>query len=126
MKKTEVKKSDNAKLNEAIEHLAIALKHEKEAVKNPIFYAAIVKSFEVCFEYAWRHMKLKAAAEGLEIYSPREAIKAAGRIGLINDVETWLDDLENRNLSVHDYLGITKEDYLKSIKKFLLRVKNLK
>lgn len=46
-------------------------------------------------------------------------------VELIDNVELWLDFLEDRNLAVHDYLGIMDEDYLKSIKKFMSEVKKL-
>jgi nucleotidyltransferase substrate binding protein (TIGR01987 family) len=116
---------DKDKFQESYNNLQLALKHEKEALTNPVFYAAITKSFEVCFEYTWKYLKKAAIKEGLEVFSPRDSIKAAGRLGLIDNLEVWLDDLENRNLSVHDYLGITKQDYLKSIKNFSKRVKRL-
>jgi uncharacterized protein with HEPN domain len=41
-------------------------------------------------------------------------------------VQKWLDFLEDRNLAVHDYLGISDEDYIKMIKEFLIEVKKLK
>lgn len=64
-------------------------------------------------------------AEGLEVYSPKEVIKQAGRLGWINDVEKWLDFLEDRNLAVHDYLGVSEADYLKTIENFLQEVKKI-
>jgi hypothetical protein len=66
-----------------------------------------------------------AIEHGLEAYSLRDAIKAAGRIGIIEDVESWLGYLEDRNLSIHDYLGIDYQDYLATIMSFLLGVKKL-
>ena len=71
---------------------------------------------------AW---KRKAVNEGLEVFSPKEAIKIAGKLKLIDDVEKWLNFLSDRNLAVHGYLGIKDEDYLKTIQEFLTEVKKL-
>ena len=113
------------KFREAIANLEAALRYRGKAKSDPVFYAAVTKSFEVCFEYAWRYFKMQAQEEGLEVFSPRECVKAAGRLGIIDDVETWMEDLENRNLSVHDYLGISKTEYLQAISNFLVRVKRV-
>jgi nucleotidyltransferase substrate binding protein (TIGR01987 family) len=117
--------AEQAKLSESIEALEHALSFEKRALKDPFFAAGIAKSFESCFEYAWKTMKTVVTEHGLEAFSPRDAIKAAGRIGLIQDVEAWLGYLEDRNLSVHDYLGIGDAEYLVTIKRFLVSVKDL-
>lgn len=106
------------KLTESFNKFKQALKYEKKIHDNPVYFAGIVKCFETCLEYAWKFMKREATEQGFEVYSPREAIKLAGKIKLIDDVEKWLNFLEDRNLSVHDYLGISDEDYLKLIKDF--------
>jgi len=51
--------------------------------------------------------------------------KAAGRLNLIEDVELWLSFLENRNLAVHDYLGIQDHEYLAVIEHFLVEIKKI-
>jgi nucleotidyltransferase substrate binding protein (TIGR01987 family) len=117
--------SEQSSLEKSIADLEHALTFEKRATKDSFFAAGISKSFETCFEYAWKKMKQRATEHGLEAYSPRDAIKAAGRIGWIEDVEVWLGYLEDRNLSVHDYLGIDDQEYLATIKRFLSSVKEL-
>lgn len=114
-----------SKLAESVKALEHALTFTEKAEVDDFYYAGISKSYETCLEHAWKYFKNKAVDEGLEVYSPKEAIKCAGRLGLIDDVEKWLDFLEDRNLAVHDYLGISKEDYLKTIRSFLVEVKKL-
>ncbi len=63
--------------------------------------------------------------EGLDIFSPKEAIKQAGRLGLIDNVEKWLEYLEDRNLAVHDYLGVSDEAYIETIRDFAVEAKKL-
>jgi nucleotidyltransferase substrate binding protein (TIGR01987 family) len=91
----------------------------KKAKQDGFYYAGISKSFEICLEYAWKYLKRCAINEGLEVYSPKDAIKAAGQLKIIDNVEKWLEFIEDRNLAVHDYLGISQDEYLKTIKGFL-------
>ncbi|MBI2981434.1 MAG: nucleotidyltransferase substrate binding protein [Deltaproteobacteria bacterium] len=123
MKKTGDPKQD--KLQDAISKLEHALSFSKEAKKNDLYASAISKTFEVCLEYAWKDLKRRIVEEGIEVYSPKEVIKQAGRLGMIDDVEKWLDFLEDRNLAVHDYLGISDEDYLETIQSFLPEVRKI-
>ncbi len=113
------------KLADAVDKLGRALTFEKKAKSDPFYSAGLAKSFEICFEYAWKYFRKLAAQHGLDAFSPRDAIKTAGRLGLIGDVEAWLAYLEDRNLSVHDYLGVQDQDYLKTIKSFYLSAKKL-
>ena len=48
-------------------------------------------------------MKAFADYEGVEVNSPRAAIRQAFQIQLIDDAEAWLDMLEKRKLSAHTY-----------------------
>ncbi len=119
------KTNERAKLEEAIRNLGHALEFLDQAKEDRFYLSGITKSFEVCLEYAWKFMKRHEIDEGLEVYSPKDAIKQAGKIGLIDDVEKWLNFLTDRNLAVHDYLGVSDEDYLKTIQSFLVEVKKL-
>ena len=114
------------KLIAAIEALEHALTFEKKAEKDEFYYNGIAKTFEVALEYAWKYLKIQIEGSGLEAPSPRDAIKQAGRIGLIDDVDLWLNCIRIRNIAVHDYLGITRNEYLDSIKKFARAVKKLR
>jgi nucleotidyltransferase substrate binding protein (TIGR01987 family) len=113
----------NVELKQSIADLEHALTFENRAAKDRFFYAGIAKSFEICFEYTWKWFKRCAIDEGLEVHSPREAIKAAGRLDVIDDVEKWLGFLHDRNLAVHDYVGIADDVYLATIKEFLKEAK---
>ena len=48
-------------------------------------------------------MKDYLEAQELIVKSPREAIKQAFQIGLIEDGHIWIDGLADRNLTVHTY-----------------------
>lgn len=113
------------KLHDAIAALEHALKFLPQAKKDGFYYGGIAKSFEICFEYAWKHLKRRLMEDGIEVYSPKEAIKQAGRAKFIDEVELWLQCLTDRNLAVHDYLGIDENAYLALIQKFLHSVQGL-
>ncbi len=84
----------------AIGHLRSAV--ERESLSE-IEQAGLIQFFEVSFELAWKVMKDYLEAEGYLVKSPREAIKTAYRIELIDDGDVWLDALEKRNLAAHTY-----------------------
>ena len=48
-------------------------------------------------------MKSIVELEGLITTSPRNAIRQAATVGLIDNPSVWLEFLENRNLTVHTY-----------------------
>ncbi|MCI9262336.1 HI0074 family nucleotidyltransferase substrate-binding subunit [uncultured Adlercreutzia sp.] len=80
--------------------------------------AAIIYAFNSLFDISWKLMKDSLS----EFYglseikpSPRDIIKQAGSVGLIDDQELWLAMLRNRNLSTHDYMSTDHEHYCKLI-----------
>jgi nucleotidyltransferase substrate binding protein (TIGR01987 family) len=113
------------KLKQSISDLEHALSFEAQSRNDSFYYYGIAKVFEVSLEYAWKYLKKRVEADGLEARSPREAIKLAGRIGIISEVKLWLSFIENRNLAVHDYQSISSQEYLHSIKLFLEEAKKL-
>lgn len=65
--------------------------------------AGIIQAFEFCFELFWKAFKKRAFSEGLTVGSPKQAIKAAFAMGIINDEPLWLKMIEDRNLTLHTY-----------------------
>jgi len=114
------------KLDQAINNLEIAIKESDQLASPVIANASISKCFEVALEYAWKFFKRRIESDGMEIYTPKDAIRAAASIGLIDNPELWISFIDNRNLSVHDYLGIEDKEYLESIKVFLRECKRLR
>lgn len=85
---------------------------------NPLRHAALAKAFEITFEYVWKFFKREADQAGLEVYSPRDALKAAAQLNLISDLNLWNDFLNARNLSVHDYVKMDDAEFVGIIGKF--------
>ena len=65
--------------------------------------AGIIQYFEISFELSWKLMKDYLLYLGYDVNSPRESIKRAFAIGLIDYGEEWLNALIDRNLTVHTY-----------------------
>lgn len=112
--------SQNAKrLHKAAEHLRAALA-QYDAAKTALNFLTVTKAFEVLLEYHWRDLKTQVEAQGLEAPSPKLAITQGAKLALITDPETWLDCLEARNNSVHDYFGISEAEFIALARQFLV------
>ena len=105
-------------------------KYVDQSTYTELEQAGLIQIFEMSFELSWKVIKDYLESEGYEIISPREAIKKAFEIGLIQDGEVWLEALVSRNTSVHTYdkskiealVDVVKEEYyplLKSLKEAL-------
>ncbi len=109
---------NDAKLSQAFSLLESALEQSATDPDNRVLRAALAKAFESTFEYLWKALKREADQAGLETYSPRDALKAAVQLKLIDDLELWNQFLNARNLSVHDYVGMDDEEMIGLVQKF--------
>ncbi|SDC20281.1 nucleotidyltransferase substrate binding protein [Shouchella lonarensis] len=72
--------------------------------EEPIIYDGVIQRFKFTFELSWKVMKVFLAYMGVtEPSSPRTTIKEAFAYGLIEDGETWIDMLIDRNKTSHLY-----------------------
>jgi len=110
--------NSKVKFEKSLDALRHALTFESKASKDPFYFGGIAKAFETAMEYAWKYFRAEAINAGFDVPSPREAIKLAGNLGMLEDLETWLGLLKTRNIAVHDYIGLPQEEYLAQIKLF--------
>ncbi|HEX2960013.1 MAG TPA: nucleotidyltransferase substrate binding protein [Chitinispirillaceae bacterium] len=94
-------------LNKAINHLDL----DTTAKDRWVRLDAVAKRFEVSFEYVWKFLKAAGEYQGSEIPGPRPSILEAARYGWIDNREIWAGFLEARNAGVHDYFGLSSEEY---------------
>lgn len=113
------------KLPNAAKNLEAALELYE---KNPteLNFLALSKAFEIVVEYGWRLLKMRVEDEGLDAPSPKMAVKEAARLHIITDPETWMDCIDARNDSAHDYFGISRSEYVGFAEKFLSLIKKIK
>ncbi|WP_096439031.1 nucleotidyltransferase substrate binding protein [Alteribacter populi] len=91
-------------------------KYAKEDIHSEIEKAGIIQFFEMTFELAWKVLKDYLEAQGFIVRSPRETIKQAYQIGIIDDGHTWIDALSKRNLTTHTYDEAFADKFVQEIK----------
>ncbi len=96
-------------LREAMEEDVFSLKQlEKEG---------IIQRFEYTFELAWKVLKDKMEFDGivLDQISPKAVVRQAFAAKYINDPDTWLKMIGDRNLMSHTYDFMKFEAVIQSI-----------
>lgn len=78
-------------------------KYSKEEIKTELERAGMIQFFEMSFELAWKVLKDYLESQEYEVKSPRETIKQAFQIGIIDNGHVWIDALSDRNLTTHTY-----------------------
>ncbi len=91
-------------------------KYSKEEIKTELEKAGMIQFFEMTFELAWKVLKDYLESEEFMVKSPRETIKQAFQIGLIDNGHIWIDALSNRNLTTHTYDEALADNMVKEIK----------
>ena len=127
MKRFQERKED---LKNATERLKEALNEEI----TDIVIDGVLHRFEFTFELAWKTMKDYLEYQGIigKIGSPREIIKEAFSVGLIENGETWMDMMLSRNTLSHLYDEETsreiydkiKEEYIQEFEKIIEKLEN--
>lgn len=78
-------------------------KYSSKPITTELERAGIIQFFEMTFELAWKVLKDYLESEGYTVKSPRETVKQAFQIGVIDNGHVWMDALSNRNLTTHTY-----------------------
>ena len=77
-----------------------AYKSDKSAV---LMQMALIQSFEICFELAWKILKDYLSVKAVEVFTPKDTIKSAFNAQIIMNGQVWIDMDNDRNLSSHEY-----------------------
>lgn len=77
----------------------------------------IIQRFEYTFELAWKVLKDKMECDGivLDQISPKAVVRQAFAAKYINDPDTWLKMIGDRNLMSHTYDFVKFEAVIQSI-----------
>lgn len=107
-------------MEEKIKELAFHVKTMEQTLRTleeilKVTYSIIVRDatiqrFEYTFEVAWKLFRKVARIEGIEVVSPRQAIRAAYDVGLVEDVDLWFEMLNDRNRTSHTYSETTADE----------------
>ncbi len=91
-------------------------KYSHQEIKTDLERAGIIQFFEMTFELGWKVIKDYLEEQGYQVKTPRESIKQAFQIGIIEDGHIWMDALSKRNLTTHTY----DEDLIEKLVKEIL------
>src|SRR3989338_8440552 len=88
--------------------------------------AGLIQFFEMTFELSWKTIKDYLEAQGYQVNGPREALKQAFQIHLLEEGHLWMKALEDRNLTTHTYDEAISQKIESLIRdKYYLILKNL-
>ena len=97
-----------SRFSERIENFNKAFDIYKKAVgefdtNKVLTHMALVQTYEICFELAWKCLKDYLKEKGIEANYPTEVIKEAFNKNTIQDGQLWIDMLAARNSTSHEY-----------------------
>ena len=100
------------KLRNLLRLLDTALTRLEGALAQPVnefVRDSAIQRFEFTFELFWKSLKAYAEESGVVAYSPRDSVRTAFQLGVIQEHPDWFRMLEDRNLTSHTYNEATAE-----------------
>ncbi|BCB96577.1 hypothetical protein JZK55_14990 [Dissulfurispira thermophila] len=85
---------------------------------NDLTIDGTIKRFELCYELSWKLIKEYLADMGIICNNPRDCFKSAFANGLLDNEETWLKMIEDRNYLVHTYTFEKSREIFERIRDF--------
>ena len=92
-------------------------------------HEGVAQRFEFAFELAWKTLKdyLESEGQRIEPLTPKQVIKVAFNVHVIEDGQVWIDMLTHRNKLAHTYdesnlksaLGEVRDRYLQALQSAL-------
>ena len=102
-----------AKLSQAV--AIIAGQHDGRSDVDDLMKEGLIQRFEYTHELAWKVMKDYAEYQGYtEVRGSRDAFRQALQMGIIDDAG-WMDSIEDRNLTSHNYDEAVAEEVYQAI-----------
>ncbi|MBD2149855.1 nucleotidyltransferase substrate binding protein [Pseudanabaena sp. FACHB-1277] len=83
---------------------------------NELEKQGLIQAFEYTHELAWNLLKDYLQDQGIQnITGSKDSVRAAFKVGLIEDGESWMDMIKDRNQTVHTYNEATAEAIITNI-----------
>ena len=83
---------------------------------NELEKQGLIQAFEYTHELAWNLLKEYLQDQGVQnITGSKDSVRAAFKVGLIEDGESWMDMIKDRNQTVHTYNEATAEAIITNI-----------
>lgn len=84
---------------------------------NELEEQGLIQAFEYTHELAWNLLKDYFQYQGTQnIYGSRDATRLAFNVGLIEDGESWMDMIQDRNQTSHTYNQATAQAIANNVK----------
>ncbi len=84
---------------------------------NELEEQGLIQAFEYTHELAWNLLRDYLRDQGAQnINGSKDAVRAAFQVGLIEDGESWMDMIKDRNRTSHSYNQVTAEAIATNIK----------
>jgi nucleotidyltransferase substrate binding protein (TIGR01987 family) len=119
MKSEENLKGFKGKYENFLKALATLEKGVVEYNDNPdseVMKAGIVKMYEYTWALSWKTIKAYLEDQNIEFMpSPRQTIKEAYQLNILEDEETWISILDDRNIMNHTYDQMKANELVKKI-----------
>jgi nucleotidyltransferase substrate binding protein (TIGR01987 family) len=97
------------KLKDSLANLEKVVANLERALTVPrdreLVFEGTIQRFEITIELMWKTLKRALEFEGLHPKTPRESLKEAFQLGWLHDEGIWIDMLEQRNTTSHQYLA---------------------
>jgi nucleotidyltransferase substrate binding protein (TIGR01987 family) len=96
-----------------------ALKSLEDAVSEAASELEIdgaIQRFEFTYELFWKFLKVHLQRQGIMVNTPKECFKEAFKLGILQDEETALRIVDDRNLTTHLYDKATSREVFGRIK----------
>ena len=103
----------------AMQRLKEAVKTLKEGVlqsRDELDKDGVIQRFEFTFELFWKTLKIFLEDKGIQCNTPKDCLKSAFKIGIIEEEQLFLDMLEDRNKMSHIYDKEESEKIFQKIK----------
>lgn len=97
-----------SRLEERIENFNKAFELYEKTVhnfdwNNEITHLALVQAFEICCELSWKVLKDYLYENGIDVSLPKKVIKEAFNKKVIKNGQIWINMIETRNATSHEY-----------------------
>lgn len=108
-------------VNNALERLNRAL---RETNHNELVIDGTIQRFEFCIELYWKMLRRVLLEEGIETFTPREAIQRAYQAKWLDDELLWLNMLRDRNQTSYTYDEELANEIYSRVKSYHEAMKN--
>ena len=110
-------KEKYGKLKQAVQRLQEAIqdyhKNKLDSIRD-----GVIQRFEFCTELTWKTVREYLLDQGyIEINSPKSVMRQAFADGIVDQEQSWIDLINDRNVTSHIYDEATAERIYQSIEK---------